>query len=323
MRKFNSVAVAGTFDHLHLGHQKLLEAAAQSGRQVFVGLCQKQMLKDKVYPELIENYRLRQKTVSNFLADKPAQIFPLSDVYGPAPTSRTLDAIVCTNQTKSNVDKINALRQFNQLKPLTPLIVDLINSSDNHILSSTRIRAGEVNRSGFAFRQIFPQKLILPAESRRYFQQPFAKVVTKVKHQPRFMTISVGDIATMALLKQNIKLNLAIVDLKTKRQRLFDNLESLGLRPGLTATNPPGTITQDLVKKLLACFHQQQTTLLINGEEDLTVLPAILLSPLKTTIFYGQPDMGMVKIFVTESTKQKALDLLKKFTAPRLNPTLV
>ena len=51
----------------------------------------------------------------------------------------------------------------------------------------------------------------------------------------------------------------------------------------------------------------------VNGEEDLVVLPLILLTPLNTIIYYGQPSEGLVKVIVSESIKDKAYNLVSKF----------
>ncbi len=316
---FNHVAVAGAFDHLHLGHKKLLETAQQSGRQVLVGLCQEQMLIHKSYQLLIENYSVRQKNVSQFLSSKPSEIFPLKDIYGPAAETDDLDAIVCTTQTKPNVDKINQLRQLNTLKPLTHIVVDLVPSSDRQILSSTRIRGGEVNRDGFAYQQLFLEhrKLILPDYHRHYLQKPFSKLITAnqikpiIKRQPPFLTVAVGDITALTFIKQQLPLDLAVIDAKTRRQPYLAAKKLLTI--SRYASNPTATITLDLVNQLQLCLKKTNQCLMVNGEEDLAVLPLILLSPLKTAIFYGQPYQGLVYIRVTEKSKQKALNLLRKF----------
>jgi hypothetical protein len=52
---------------------------------------------------------------------------------------------------------------------------------------------------------------------------------------------------------------------------------------------------------------------LIEGEEDLAVLPAILLSPLSWVVIYGQPEEGLVYIPITQEIKLKSLKLLQKF----------
>lgn len=71
-----SVAVGGTFDHIHLGHKLLLTMfaflLASSRRQgetrsLTVGLTGDEMLKNKKYPELLESYDDRQKIVNDFM----------------------------------------------------------------------------------------------------------------------------------------------------------------------------------------------------------------------------------------------------------------
>lgn len=307
--RFNLVAVAGTFDHLHLGHQKLLQTAKACGQKVVIGLCQKSMLTNKAFAQSIESYSLRRQAVARF---KPDRIIPLSDIYGPAVTNPNFEAIACSPLTRPNVLKINRLRRQNNLKTLKVIEIKIVNSSDNQTLSSSRIRQGLVNRQGLAYLDLFRHNLALPESQRGYFQKPFSRIITAVT-PPKYFCISVGDIAAISLLKQKITPDLAIVDLKTKRQPTFLNLSALGLKPGLLAHNPPGSITTDLADKILSCLSQKIPTLLVDGEEDLAVLPAILLSPLKTTIYYGQPDKGLVKIIVTEKTKQKAQNLLYKF----------
>ncbi len=303
--QFNLVAVAGTFDHLHLGHKKLLEAAKKSGKKIIVGLCQKSMLINKLYPQSLESFRQRRQNVEKIGFKLTV---PLLDIYGPAIKSAKIEAIVCSLLSRPNVEKINQLRKT----PLAIIEVPLVKCSDGQPLSSSQIRRGLIDRNGFYYPQIFNRNLKLPQSLRPLLQKPFAPLVKKIV-KPKFGCITVGDIAAISLLNQKITPDLAIVDLKTKRQRIFPNLKALGLKPGLIAINPAGTITRNLVKQLLACISQKQPTLLVDGEEDLVVLPAVLLAPLQTTIFYGQPNLGLVKITVTETTKAKALKFLKAF----------
>ena len=311
--KFNLVAVAGTFDHLHLGHQKLLQTAQRSGRKVVVGLCQKSMLTNKAFAQSLESYSVRYQAVAKF---KPDRIIPLTDICGPAATNPNFEAIVCSPLTRPNVLKINRLRQQNDLKPLKIIEVKIVKDSSGQTLSSTRIRQGLVNRQGLFYPGLFHRQLTLPLSQRVHFQAPFGKILTTVKLNPSDFTIAVGDIAALTFTKQGLKPSLAIVDLHTQRRQIFKSLTELKLVPGLTAANPPGFITPDLAEKILSCLSQKIPTLLVNGEEDLAVLPAVLLSPLQTIIYYGQPacagrpDQGLVKITVTEKTKQKALKLL-------------
>lgn len=304
--KFNLAAVGGTFDHLHLGHQALLQTAKARAKKVWIGLCQKSMLQNKPYPQSLQTYGQRKLALKKLGFNK---ITPLTDIYGPAATAAKIEAIIVSPLSRPNAEKINGQRH----KKLAIIEVPLVKADDGQVLSSSRIRQGLVNRDGYYYPLIFSKNLSLPQSLRPRLQRPFAAVVNRID-PPKHGCIAVGDIAALSLLKKNIQPNLAIVDLKTRRQSIFPNLRSAGLPPGLTAKNPPGMITKNAAKKLLDCLSQNQPTLLIDGEEDLLVLPAVLLAPFLTTIYYGQPDQGLVKIVVGENTKAKALKFLRRFT---------
>jgi len=331
---FQHSVIAGTFDHLHSGHQKLLKTALQNSHQVSIGLTQPRLTQTKPLTRLIQSTSQRSNTLKTLL--KPFShhsLFPLTHPLKPADSSPQFDSIIASTKTKKTVRKINQLRLLNHLQPLKTKFINLVNSTDHLPISSTRIRKGQINRTGFAYHQIFPNKQILklPPVHRSAFQKPFStllvgsqshlgwaglKAKKLLQKRPPFMTIAVGDIAVITLLQQQVPLNLSIVDLKTKRQPLFSSLDKLGLpkTPHHTVSNPSGAITPALIKVLQHNLvnYQQKKTILVKGEEDLSVLPAILLSPLNTAIFYGQPNQGLVYIKVTESSKKKALNLLQK-----------
>jgi uncharacterized protein (UPF0218 family) len=78
--------------------------------------------------------------------------------------------------------------------------------------------------------------------------------------------------------------------------------------------NPAGTITNELwnlIKKLFT-DHVSDVLIMVNGEEDLAALPAILFAPSDVTIIYGMPDKGVVAVPATEHHKQKVKDIIAK-----------
>jgi hypothetical protein len=60
-----------------------------------------------------------------------------------------------------------------------------------------------------------------------------------------------------------------------------------------------------------------RTRIIVNGEEDLAVIPAVIEAPLGTAIVYGQPSEGMVIIVTTREKKEKAKRLLREILKQR------
>jgi hypothetical protein len=85
----------------------------------------------------------------------------------------------------------------------------------------------------------------------------------------------------------------------------------------LNAENPPGTITKDLWETIDRAISSSKNSkknflIVVEGEEDLAVLPSIILAPKNTVLMYGQPNQGLVVVEV-EKLKKKAEELINKF----------
>jgi uncharacterized protein (UPF0218 family) len=79
----------------------------------------------------------------------------------------------------------------------------------------------------------------------------------------------------------------------------------------LKAKNPPGTITAESQEALYSALeYNNGFRLVVDGEEDLLVLPLMAMLPEGSVIVYGQPREGMVVIKLTEKNKQWARDFM-------------
>ena len=88
----------------------------------------------------------------------------------------------------------------------------------------------------------------------------------------------------------------------------FDGEDVQGIK------NPPGSITHNLLKAIQNSFSstdKNRKVILVEGEEDLAVLPVVLVSPLGYSVFYGQPNQGIVKVYISEEIKDKIYNLAK------------
>ena len=124
--------------------------------------------------------------------------------------------------------------------------------------------------------------------------------------------ISVGDATFNNLIKHGLYPNIGIIDNLIQRKN-YDN-KHIGTNNILKANNPAGTITDDLwetIGKALELSDNGECHIIsVAGEEDLAVLPCILMADDNTTILYGQPNEGLVllKVCDTKVMAQKLID---------------
>ncbi|MHA1753599.1 MAG: phosphopantetheine adenylyltransferase [Candidatus Helarchaeota archaeon] len=152
MRPFNRVGVAGTFSQFHIGHEKLLKTAFDLGEKVVIAITIDDMIKNKKYSNKIPVFKIRKNNLISYLKKnnlyERAIITTLKDNFGTAITDKDQDAIVVSTDTYQGALKINEIRTKKGLVPLVIIVIPLLYSKDKIPISSTRIRAGEIDRKG-------------------------------------------------------------------------------------------------------------------------------------------------------------------------------
>lgn len=280
-----------------------------------------------------------------------ARIIEIKDVFGSSLTDQTIDGIVVTEQTQPNALMINKIRSSRNLRPLNIILAPFVFDGEKHVISSEGIREGLIDRQGRSYIKIFTkkEKLILPDDLREDLRKPLGKVVRGsekelqgtvnkvikfVKLIKSTMVIAVGDIIAMSLIKAKFIPDISILDLRSRRQNLISREQNfIGTkltRQGgfkqvvpqnfihFEITNDPGTISSKAVESLRQSIqtylkNNKNQTLIFKGEEDLLALPAILLAPLGSVVLYGQWNLGVVVVEVTEEKKSQVLNTLRKF----------
>jgi|Deesub1362A_J573_1020465.scaffolds.fasta_scaffold00312_49 hypothetical protein len=129
---------------------------------------------------------------------------------------------------------------------------------------------------------------------------------------------TVGDIVTLDFLRYEIKPDVIIVDRKTRREvtDIWSEIDRLSSDyDSLQVENPPGHLTFSLITGILRAIenimdYNRRTRIIVEGEEDLAVIPLICLLPENSLVVYGQPDEGVVAIRVTEDKKILIHDIL-------------
>lgn len=148
---FDTVATGGTFDILHRGHYALLLKAFEVGEHVIIGISSDNYatIKNKT---ITNGYSVRLKNLKKFVEDKfnksNYSIYELNDFYGPTVLTQEVQAIVTTEASKENCIRINELRKSKSIPQLEIIVVPLVEDQEGKIISSTRIRKGEIDING-------------------------------------------------------------------------------------------------------------------------------------------------------------------------------
>ncbi|CAH7668143.1 expressed protein [Phakopsora pachyrhizi] len=150
-----SVALGGTFDHLHSGHKILLTMASWLARKrIIVGVTDDELLTSKQFKEHLQPISERISTTENFIRKISSdsleiETFRLRDVYGPTTEEVDLQAIIVSKETLDGARLINEVRSSKGLDELQTFVIDLIGSGQSKLqeinlkdlkMSSTEIR---------------------------------------------------------------------------------------------------------------------------------------------------------------------------------------
>lgn len=164
----------------------------------------------------------------------------------------------------------------------------------------------------------------LTEELREEFKEPFGRLVegsdrsavadeTWTDDAP---VIAIGDIVTHSLLEAGHVPKASVIDDRSMREETGRELrEAVRGRFDrvIEARNPPGHLTADLDDAVRDAVEGPGTAqVVVDGEEDLAVMPAVLHAETGSRVLYGQPDRGVVVVEVTEERKREIKRLVDR-----------
>ena len=130
------------------------------------------------------------------------------------------------------------------------------------------------------------------------------------KNSIESIIITVGDRTTENLLQLGIKPQIQIVDgLEKRSKRVVPTDDKTNTK--LFCKNPPGEITGESMKVIQEAFSSEPPVrILVDGEEDLLVIPVCVYAPDNSIVMYGQPNEGLVIVTVTPEIRAKVQKIL-------------
>jgi hypothetical protein len=158
--------------------------------------------------------------------------------------------------------------------------------------------------------------LTLPEEHRKIFKDPFGtlhrdinEILSLLSRSPVY---TVGDVVTHNLQKAGITPAVAIVDGYTMRSPC--NRMPVVSGECIRVKNPAGTLTDDLISAIHHAVAHPPSTIIVEGEEDLAVIPMVIAAPLGSIVLYGQPNEGVVLRMITPEAQATARKFLEQFS---------
>jgi uncharacterized protein (UPF0218 family) len=126
--------------------------------------------------------------------------------------------------------------------------------------------------------------------------------------------IAVGDLVSSNLARIGCQAAISILDGKTQRHDKLDFVFTadveLRAQNAAAEIRPEVWIAMELGLKLAEAGKTAK--LLIEGEEDLTALPAVILAPVGSAVVYGLPGQGIVVINVATTHKEQVQEILEQ-----------
>lgn len=343
---FKQIICGGTFDKLHEGHKAFLHFAFTMGEHVRIGLTS-DMYVTKIKKEKVSPFAQRKKTLEVFLKNEHflsrSLIVKIESKFGETQIQNSKDtALLVSYETYPVGLEINDERRKNNLEPFDLLLFPLVQSSISGKLSSRDIRQGVINAEGMLIpEKIFTSKTVTLSEVlRRKLQKPygtlFANGVSEEYRKDPKKIVTVGDATTQYFHSLGIRQQLSVVDFLIERKPTHQNLQDLGFLGNeniVRVKNSQGKIEKQvwsIFQKTIEHLAEKETIIVVDGEDDLLVIPLILLLPIGFSLFYGQPALpiaqrlastqargeskqGVVLVEITEQVKYETYRLLKQF----------
>ncbi len=161
------------------------------------------------------------------------------------------------------------------------------------------------------------------SQLRTKFKEPFgaliqgtpevtmAKLKELVESEKPPIIVSIGDVVSRNLHKHNIQPLITVIDNKFLRNK--PSPETSEVARSVNVTNPQGTITEEAISAIRGAIEKGvHTHIVIDGEEDLLVLVAVLYLPDNSFVIYGQPYSGIVVVRVSTEKKAKVQQFLNE-----------
>lgn len=142
--------------------------------------------------------------------------------------------------------------------------------------------------------------------------ETMAKLKRLVEEEKPPVVVSIGDVVSKNMHLSSVHPQITVIDNISLRSQTELPPEAHG-ESTIRVDNPQGTITVEAIEAIkTALAKKEHVHIIVNGEEDLLTLIAVLYAPDNAFIVYGQPRCGIVVVNVTPEQKEHVKEFLNQ-----------
>jgi pantetheine-phosphate adenylyltransferase len=142
--------VGGSWDIFHSGHRYIILSALDKGEKIDIGITSNEMIEEKLGQAPEDSFKERRQNIKDFLRSlsrfEDARLIEINDIYGNAVEEG--ESLLIAPESRNNAEKINTRREEQGREPINIEVVQKLKSVNGEPISSTYIRAGEIDQNG-------------------------------------------------------------------------------------------------------------------------------------------------------------------------------
>ena len=163
---------------------------------------------------------------------------------------------------------------------------------------------------------------------RIFLKEPFGDLITGTPEQTMRIlkglievekphrVITVGDVVSQNLHECSLNPQLSVLDYKSLRDQPMP--KQTPVEKTVYVQNPQGTLTDEAIEAIKNALESNvHTHVVVEGEEDLLTLVAVLYAPEGSFVVYGQPYVGVVVAKATKDRKEQVNEFLNEMKASK------
>lgn len=143
------------------------------------------------------------------------------------------------------------------------------------------------------------------------FEETMKELKKLIEEEKPPKIIAVGDVVSRNMMKHGIFPQVFIVDNKVMRESIMPI--QVNVNETIYVKNPAGTLTEEAREGIQRALKNggHRIRVMVDGEEDLLTLAAVVYAPENSLVVYGQPREGVVAVVTTKEKKDEVRKIIE------------